>query len=72
MSQAKRDHSAFNHPAAIGRAVVRSKPTGHDPWLSPAFGELQVLESWVKSPAATGDPYNGIGARVVTCSGPRR
>ena len=72
MSEAKRDHSAFNNSAVLGRAVVRNKPNGQEPCSAPDAGGLRVLESWDNKPKSLGDPYNGIGARAISGCGSRK
>lgn len=72
MSQAKRDHSAFQQSGVAGRAIARCKRAGPDSLLAPNVAELRVLESWQNKAIPSGDPYNGIGARAVTGHGLRK
>jgi hypothetical protein len=72
MSEAKRDHSVFNHTAAAARAFARTKPARQEQSATPNFADLRVLENWEIKLVPSGDPYNGIGARAIGRKGPRK
>ena len=65
MSEAKREHSQYHRLTTIGRAVARATPAQAKLPLTRESGELRLLESWEKSTATSGDPYNGVGTRAV-------
>jgi hypothetical protein len=72
MSEAKREHSQYHRAVAVGRPVVRFKAVSVAPQRAPSACELQLLEAWESTAASSGDPYNGIGARVSTPQKPRK
>jgi hypothetical protein len=74
MSEAKRDHSAFQHTAAAGRAMAsaRSSRPGAEPGKFPNFADLRLLDSWEDRAVSGGDPYNGIGVRAFACRSLRK
>lgn len=72
MSDTKREHSEFNHSAAAGRALARTKPASRELLSILDSAELGVLEAWESKAAMGGDPYNGIGARAAAGRGLRK
>jgi hypothetical protein len=71
MSEAKREHSRYHHSVGSGRDGARIKPTRSQIPLELTTGELRLLDSWEQQ-AGSGDPYNGIGARIGKVFGPRK
>jgi hypothetical protein len=65
MSEAKRDFSQFLQPRATSRVPARAKPLAPELSLAPEWSNLRVLEPWENRRNPSGDPYNGIGARVA-------
>ena len=72
MSDAKREHSEFNHSAVAGRALARIKAAGPEPMSILDSTGLRVLEPWESKAVPGGDPYNGIGARAAVGRGLRK
>jgi hypothetical protein len=72
MSQAKRDHSAFHQSMLTGRAYARTKLLVAEGRSAPVLAQLQLLECWDNARLPGGDPYNGVGGRVVRGAGLRK
>lgn len=63
MSHSKREQSEFNHAVAAGGARNRLElaPLG----AAAKATKMRLLECWEIGLRQSGDPYNGIGARVL-------
>ena len=72
MSDAKREHSEFRHPATAGRHPLRFEALSTELLLTAESAELRVLEPWEIGATPGGDPYNGVGSRAAVGHGRRK
>jgi hypothetical protein len=65
MSHSKREQSEFNHAVPADGARNRLDLATSDSSAAAKATKMRVLESWEIGLRQSGDPYNGIGARVL-------